>query len=734
MKRKNYLALALSLGLFSSSQLMAQNIQNNIYFQSGKHELTEEAKQELDKIIATAKQQGDFDLDILAYTDDMGTQKYNHELAARRAATVKAYFDAANIQATTTNVEGKGELALTDKGNAAEQRRENRRVEVMLTPFKPESLTDLYNYFFQRNEQSFTVRMGEDQTIRATKGTELFIPAESLQLVGGGEVAADEVVITMREAYSYQDMIFGNLTTSSHGDLIETGGMVHLEARTKDGRLLEIKPGKELLLSMPSRERLPSDMQLFYADRDATALATPINWEATGQPFVSTNFDSEPPAFNFSAIKMPNIPNIKEPGLTEWPQNAPKAPFKPNEPRQPTSRPTELPSKDVLIAENPQKKGESDKKYEERIGNLLTDAQKQVETNIRLNENSKKSYQAAIQKYQTAYAKYEKDLLVYNNYAAKALKTMDELKRERSRVLSWFDSFKWSDDFNTQLVTIIGASRRLDEFKKYLSYECRRLGLETEAAEVDAMSYDEQKTVKQVAIAFARCIRANFDFYGNHKIGEIKSKVGELIYSPDPDKIDLNQGNARLAYNMIESVYQHAKLLNMLIDNYNEVLNKSGFASEAQALDEICSRLLKIQEKVLQIKEERGLLTDKEAKTAYMNTTGIAQLGFINCDRFLNISEENCMMLTINEPQDKNLNIYATFETVNGVMSFIPQKEPNSYGLNKVPKDEKVRIIALRVVGGKVEAAVHHARAIDINQLKLTFKPYTLSELRYLMG
>ena len=733
MKRKTYLSLALSLGLLSSP-LFAQKIQDNIYFHSGKHELTTEAKQELDKIIAQAKAQGDFDLDILAYTDDIGTQKYNQELAARRAASVKAYFDAANIVATTITVDAKGELALTNKGNAAAQRRENRRVEVMLTPFQPESISDFYNYFFQRNEQSFTVRMGKDQTIKAAKGTELFIPAESLQLVGGGEVAADEVVITIREALSYQDMILGNLTTSSHGDLIETGGMVYLEARTKDGRLLEVKPGKELLLSIPSEEKLPEGMELFYADRDANELARPVNWEAAGQPFISDDFDNQAPSFNFSNISMPNIPNIEKPELAEWPQNMPREPYKPNAPRKSATRPTEMPSKADLMSENPQKRGESDNKYEARIEELLVAAQKTVETNIRLNENAEKSYAFSMENYEKALIQYEKDLMAYEHYAKNAKQAMEDLLMGRSQILAWFDSFKWSDDFNKNLVKIIGSSRRLDAFKKYLSYECTRLGMDKEAAEVAAFSFDEQKAVKQVAVAFARCIRANYDFFKNHKIADIKSKVGELTYSPDPSKIALNSNNARLAYNMIEGVDQHAKLLNMLIDNYNEVLNKSGFASEAKELDAICERLLEIQEKVLALKEERGLLTSKEAKTAYMNTTGINQLGFINCDRFLNIPEEDRLMLSVKEQQDENLEIFVTFSNTRGVMKFNFNNQEKGYTVSRVPKTETVKIIALRVKNGKVEAAIHDAAASQVKNLELTFKPYKLSELRFLLG
>ncbi len=731
MKRTAYITLTACFGLLGLSSLSAQNLKTNIYFQSGKHELSEEAKQELDRLVVCAKAEGDFDLDILAYTDDIGSQKYNKELAQRRAASVKNYLDAAQIRATDTRVEGLGALALESKNNVNEQRQENRRVEVSFTPFKPESLNDFYSYFFQRNEQSFTIRQGKDQNIIGVKGTEVFIPAGSFQLQGGAEIDDEEVIITLREAYNYQDMVLNNLSTVSHGELIETGGMLYLDARTADGRPLEIRPGKELLLTMPSDGKLPDDMQLFYADRDATNIAQPINWVATGQNFSGNNFDNEPPVFNFSGLRMPAIPNIEYPGLEELPQEQQK-PTEPNAPRKASMRSTNLPSKEEIAIDNPRKNGEAEKKYEERIEKLYADAQKQVETNIRLNESAQKRYESELANYELAKEKYRAELLAYNNYQELRANAIDMLKFGRNDIEKWLSSFKWSEDFNKALLKTVGLTKNLDKFKEYMVVECRRLGLEAEAAEIAAMNFDGQKAIKIVATAFARCIRANYDFYNNHKIDEIKSKVSELLYVANVEKNQLDPEKARIAYAMIVGVNRHAELLNTLIDNYNEVLGKSGFNEETQNLDKICIRLLQIQEKVLLIKQERGLLTQKEAKTIYRNTVGVNRLGWINCDRFMNLPEEDKMMLSVLEEKDPDLEIFVLFEGINGVMPFSPRE--GKYMAGTAPKDKGARIIAIRVKEGKVEAAVHQGIVKDIKDLKLSFKAYKLTELRELLG
>lgn len=729
MKKLSIMSLLLSF--FAAGSIGAQNIESAIYFEPGKHELSAASQAELSKILENVRQHKDFDLDIVAFTDDIGEVDYNKALAERRAQAVKTFFDAAGIKPSDTYLKEVGELALTGNENIEEQRRRNRRVEIKATPFAAQSLSDFYNYNARRNRQQFRINSNRDTTVICRKGTQLFIPAKSLQLKGGGAVANEEIVLNIIESYSYQDMIFSNLSTISDNQLIETGGMVFIEAKTKDGRELEIKPGEELTLSMVSNKKLKEDMQLFYTDHEQPAVPQNINWQATNQPFVSTNFDTEVPTFNFAGIKMEKIKLIEKPNLPDWPERILTMPTMPVTPKKPELRPSNTLSKEETIAENPQKKGESDKKYEARIAEIMTVDERAVALNIKMNASAEKRYAKEVEEHKAAMVKYENALESYKRYEATIAEINNSLVQNSRAHLNWFGSFKWSEDFSKQLRKAVGNMRQFEDFKKYLTIECRRLDLKEELKMLEALSQGEQKAIKMVALAFGRCLRSNADFCENHHIDDTRARVSEWLNAKDP------LANTKMAYESMMGTFRHAVLLNRLIENYNEVLDKSGFNAQAEALDALCSRLLEIQNKVVAIKMDRGLLSKKEAQTVFMNSTGINQLGWINCDRFTKYTPEELMALkVVDEKSAENVDMFVTFNSVTGVMKLNQGADKSGvFAAGGIPKNEKVRIIALRTKDGKMEAAIYEGVAKDISEkVKLVYKTYSLQELRMLLG
>jgi hypothetical protein len=718
--------LFLASALLSSTGLFAQNLNQSIYFESGKHELTEASKQALDQLVLEVKNFNDFDLDIKAFTDDIGTQKFNQALAERRAAAVQAYLENCKLEASSTAVEKVGEIALRTRENINEQRRQNRRVDINISPFQPQSIDDVFSYFSRRNRQEFTIRLGSDTTLIAKDGTQLFVPAGSFELAENGEEVKDEeVVISLQEAIDYQNMLMHNLTTMSDGEMIETGGMVYFDAKTKDGQQLQVREGAELTLSIPSEKQLPKDMQLFYADRTLEDNAAPINWQATGQNFQSTNFDQEEPVFSFKTIKFPMIPNIEEPLVEEWPayKEAPKAPVAP---RKSKLRPTDLLTVEDLKAEHPQKRRESNQKYEARIEDLFVKAKREQEINIRYNENAEKRYAVEFEAYQKDMLVYRNEMLAHDQMLKNKELLRHDLYNKYDEIQKWFNTFRWSEDYQTTLVRFMRSSRNFERYRDYLIFECERLGFTEELEELKAMDFEMHRDLKKIGVAFARCLRANFDFNKNHKIADIRVKVGELIggnYLPDMDA-------ARIADDMIYGVYTHATLLNKLIDNYNEVLTKSGFRDKTIGLDEVSERMAEIRLKVVSEKVKLGLASPKEIESVYMNTVGINRIGWINCDRFRNIPNEERVIVSVDMPAEPNVKLYAVFTTVQGVMPLHPRKGTNKYIAAGVPKNEGVKIFGLKVVDGKMQTAEYEGNAEDLKDVKLIFKDTKLKELR----
>ncbi|RTQ44957.1 hypothetical protein EJV47_26680 [Hymenobacter gummosus] len=117
--------------------------------------------------------------------------------------------------------------------------------------------------------QSFEVLPGRDTLLYGAEGTVLWVPAYAFGAARPGagparptDSLAGPVTLQLREFYSLPDILLHNLTTTSGTDVLETGGMLHLQAQTATGQPCALRPGKELLLRMPAARPLPG-MQLY---------------------------------------------------------------------------------------------------------------------------------------------------------------------------------------------------------------------------------------------------------------------------------------------------------------------------------------------------------------------------------------------------------------------------------------------------------------------------------------
>ena len=92
MKKIRLLTLCIFLfGLYPTVQ--AQTLTTSLYFNSGQHQLTEASKLELESFLVKISKLKDFDLDLKAYTDDIGTAEYNQKLAEELVELYKTLPD-----------------------------------------------------------------------------------------------------------------------------------------------------------------------------------------------------------------------------------------------------------------------------------------------------------------------------------------------------------------------------------------------------------------------------------------------------------------------------------------------------------------------------------------------------------------------------------------------------------------------------------------------------------------
>ncbi|WP_229238772.1 OmpA family protein [Dyadobacter sp. Leaf189] len=104
-------------------------ILNNIFFQTGRYELDEKSKVELDKMADFLTRNKDVKIEISGHTDDVGSDSENMELSRRRAQSVQQYLHKSGIAQPRILSKGYGETKPVAANDTEANRQKNRRIE-----------------------------------------------------------------------------------------------------------------------------------------------------------------------------------------------------------------------------------------------------------------------------------------------------------------------------------------------------------------------------------------------------------------------------------------------------------------------------------------------------------------------------------------------------------------------------------------------------------------------------
>jgi hypothetical protein len=122
----------------------------------------------------------------------------------------------------------------------------------------------------------FTIAATSDTTVFGQQGTRLFIGKGIFQFTNGTPVT-DSIKIKLNEFYKKADITLAGLSTESGGKLLETGGMLHITAAS-NGREIEIKSDKRMVVHFPKQQDSYKQMNLFYPGKGTTDTSV-TNWD-----------------------------------------------------------------------------------------------------------------------------------------------------------------------------------------------------------------------------------------------------------------------------------------------------------------------------------------------------------------------------------------------------------------------------------------------------------------------
>lgn len=102
---------------------------NNIFFESGRFDLADKSRTELDRLASFMQENSAVSIEIAGYTDDRGDAASNLELSRKRAQAVVTYLVGAGIKGERIRSVGYGEGRPVAPNTTDENRRLNRRIE-----------------------------------------------------------------------------------------------------------------------------------------------------------------------------------------------------------------------------------------------------------------------------------------------------------------------------------------------------------------------------------------------------------------------------------------------------------------------------------------------------------------------------------------------------------------------------------------------------------------------------
>ena len=107
-------------------------IVTNINFNFDRAVVREDVKKRLSRVIQLLKEMPQVDVQIVGYTDNIGSAEYNRALALRRAESVRDYIVTRGIDSARLSVAGRGKTDPLVPNSTPEGRAVNRRVEFVV--------------------------------------------------------------------------------------------------------------------------------------------------------------------------------------------------------------------------------------------------------------------------------------------------------------------------------------------------------------------------------------------------------------------------------------------------------------------------------------------------------------------------------------------------------------------------------------------------------------------------
>jgi len=276
MKYAYLLLLIFSLTL--SYNVNGQSTVNEtLYFNLDDHSLTNSSEQLLTNFIANLSGFSESSLQVIGHTDQQGSVDYNLQLSKKRAEAVKKFIVDLGYSSTDVELNFRGESDLLINKRDLESLQKNRRVSLIAKTYNYSSIEDFVTQLEPDAADEYVIDQNFEKELLLSQGTKAKIPAHAFCNMDGSSLVNDNVSVTFKEAFDYTHMVDNRLLTQTADQILETGGMIYIEA-TQNGIPVKLQEGKEIELLFP-QQKSKGGMELFTGVDGEGG----ITWEETGE-------------------------------------------------------------------------------------------------------------------------------------------------------------------------------------------------------------------------------------------------------------------------------------------------------------------------------------------------------------------------------------------------------------------------------------------------------------------
>ena len=124
------------VGVARQGDTLVLRMPSDVTFASNQSNVNSQFYAVLDDVSAVLNRYDQSTIDIVGHADSDGADDYNLDLSRRRASSVASYLVSRNVLADRLYVDGRGESAPIASNATAEGKSQNRRVEILIRPFR----------------------------------------------------------------------------------------------------------------------------------------------------------------------------------------------------------------------------------------------------------------------------------------------------------------------------------------------------------------------------------------------------------------------------------------------------------------------------------------------------------------------------------------------------------------------------------------------------------------------